>query len=99
MSLTRRRFLATSSAAVAAHVLSGGPRLGAAALTARQRVDRALAGQDVDRPPISLWHHFGLEKEGPARHAAQTLAFHRDYRTDLIKVMSDFPYPKPAGAW
>ncbi|MEO5819583.1 MAG: uroporphyrinogen decarboxylase family protein, partial [Vicinamibacteraceae bacterium] len=66
---------------------------------ARERVNRALAGRDVDRLPISLWHHFGLEKDGPARHAQATLAFHRDYRTDLVKVMSDFPFPKPSGAW
>jgi uroporphyrinogen decarboxylase len=68
-------------------------------LSSRQRVDRVLAGQDVDRPPLSLWHHFGLEKEGPRRHAEQTLAFHRDYGTDLVKVMSDFPYPQPKGEW
>ena len=34
---------------------------GAAALSRKERVDRALAGQDVDRPPFSLWHHFGLK--------------------------------------
>ena len=70
-----------------------------ATLSARARVNRALAGRDVDRPPISLWHHFGLEKEGPARHAQATLAFHRDYQTDLVKVISDFPFPKPSGDW
>jgi uroporphyrinogen decarboxylase len=104
MTLTRRRFLTTTAATAAAQAFAGGAtawaaRQGAARLTPRARVDRALAGRDVDRPPISLWHHFGLEKEGPARHAATTLAFHRDYRTDLVKVMSDFPFPKPAGAW
>ena len=99
MALTRRHFLATSAAAVTAHAVLSRDTLYGAALTSRQRVDRALAGQDVDRPPISLWHHFGLEKEGPARHAAATLVFHRAYQTDLVKVMSDFPFPKPAGAW
>jgi uroporphyrinogen decarboxylase len=96
MPLTRRHFLAASAAALAAPATLVH---GAAALSSRQRLDRALAGRDVDRPPISLWHHFGLEKDGPARHAQATLAFHRDYRTDLVKVMSDFPFPKPAGAW
>ena len=105
MTVTRRRFLAAAAAVAAAR---SAPALGApsvaaaqdrARLSARARVDRALAGRDVDRPPISLWHHFGLEAQGPARHAAATLAFHRDYRTDLVKVMSDFPFPKPAGAW
>ena len=95
---TRRRFLTTSTAALAASAAFPS-HARAAGRTPRERVDRALAGRDVDRSPISLWHHFLLEKEGPARHAAATLAFHRDYRTDLVKVMSDFPFPKPAGAW
>lgn len=65
-------------------------------MSSKERVDHALRGQDVDRPPISLWHHFQLEKFGPRRHAEATLAFHRNYSTDLVKVMSDFPYPTPA---
>ena len=87
---TRREFLLAAAAAPA--LLRGG-------VTARDRVDRAIKGQDVDRPPFSLWHHFGLEKFGPERHAEATLAFHRQHGTDLVKVMSDFPYPKAAGQW
>ena len=85
--LHRRQFLfATASAALAA-----------ARLTPKERIQRALRGQDVDRPPFTLWHHFGLEKRPGERHAQATLDFHRRYRTDLVKVMSDYPYPKPAG--
>ena len=99
MPLTRRRFLNTAVAALAAEAVLTRATLRGGTLSARERVDRALAGRDVDRPPISLWHHFGLEKEGPARHAEATLGFHRDYQTDLVKVMSDFPFPKPSGDW
>jgi uroporphyrinogen-III decarboxylase len=67
------------------------------ALTHRQRVDRALKGGDVDRPPFTFWHHFGLTT--PEAHAKATLDFHHEYRTDVVKVMSDFAYPKPAGKW
>ena len=88
--LNRRLFLAASAAAAAA---------AQPPLSSRQRVDRALAGQSVDRPPRSLWHHFGLERQGAAKHAEAILAFHRDYKTDLVKVMSDFPFPKPKGQW
>jgi hypothetical protein len=63
----------------------------------KERVDRALAGSSVDRPPFSFWHHFGLKT--PEEHAKATLDFHRAYHTDIVKVMSDFPYPKPAGKW
>lgn len=89
--LSRRQLLIScwAAGAVAAKVT----------LSPLERVNRALRGQEVDRPPFSLWHHFGLEKEGPARHAEATLQFHRAYGTDFVKVMSDFPFPKPQGAW
>lgn len=99
MSLTRRTFLTVSAAALAGPRLFGAAAFGAAGLTSKERIDRVLAGREVDRPPLTLWHHFGLEKEGPARHAQATLDFHRQYQTDLVKVMSDFPYPRPAGRW
>jgi len=70
-----------------------------AALTHKQRIDRALKGADVDRPPFSFWHHFGLEMQGPAKHAAATIDFHRKFRTDLVKVMSDFEYPAKPKDW
>ena len=88
--LSRRSFLAAS---VSAAVLRG------ATLTAKERVDRALKGQDVDRPPFSFWHHFLDEDKPPESHARSTLAFHDQFHTDLVKVMSDYPYPKPAAEW
>ncbi|HWB98431.1 MAG TPA: uroporphyrinogen decarboxylase family protein [Bryobacteraceae bacterium] len=87
--LSRRAFLLAAAATP----------LTAASLTPRERVRRALRGQDVDRVPFSFWHHFGLEKFPGDRHAQATLEFHRKFRTDLVKVMSDYPYPKPAGKW
>jgi uroporphyrinogen decarboxylase len=87
---TRRSFLLASAAPAL---------LGGAAMTPRQRIDAALGDLHSDRPPFTLWHHFGLEKQGAEAHARAVLAFHRDYRTDLVKVMSDFPYPKPGGTW
>jgi uroporphyrinogen decarboxylase len=66
-------------------------------MTSKERVVRALQGAEVDRPPFSLWHHFRLHEFPGERHAAATLDFHRKFRTDIVKVMSDFPYPKPEG--
>jgi uroporphyrinogen decarboxylase len=66
-------------------------------VTSKERVDRAIAGRAADRPPFTLWHHFRLEKFPAERHAQATLEFHRKFRTDLVKVMSDYPYPRPAG--
>lgn len=92
--MLRRHFLRTTAALLAplARAAKSKP------LTRKERVDHALAGQEVDRPPFSFWHHFGIST--PEAHAKATLDFHRDYRTDIVKVMSDFPYPKPSsGAW
>lgn len=80
--MNRRQFLL--SAAVAA-----GP-----SMTPKERVRRALKGEDVDRPPFSAWHHFHDTDQPAEAHAKSTLEFHRQFRTDLVKVMSDYPYPK-----
>jgi uroporphyrinogen decarboxylase len=85
--MLRRSFLLGAAASMAR----------AAALSRKERVDRALEGRDVDRPPFSFWHHFGLKTAED--HARATLDFHHQYRTDFVKVMSDFPYPRPAGKW
>jgi uroporphyrinogen decarboxylase len=79
--------------------LAAAQAFGRGGMTSKERVDRALNGEDVDRPPFTAWHHFGLEKLPGDRHAQATLDFHRKFRTDLVKVMSDYPYPKPAGKW
>ncbi len=76
------------------HLPAGG---GSGRMTSRERVDRALMGAEVDRPPFTFWYHFRLDSG--ERHAAATLDFHRRLRTDLVKVMSDFPFPRPAGRW
>ena len=85
----RRTFLAGAAA----------PLFGKKKLTPRERIDAVLRGETPDRPPFSLWHHFGLESQGPEAHAKATLDFQRRYGTDLVKVMSDFPYPQPEGGW
>lgn len=88
--LSRRDLLAGLSTAA---VLRG------AELSSKERVDRVLNGKDVDRTPFTFWHHF-LDENKPAEdHAQSTLAFHQKFHTDLVKVMSDYPYPKPSGAW
>src|SRR4249919_3160497 len=71
----------------------------AASLTPKERIDRVLSSRDVDRLPYTCWYHFLDEKQSGKVHAENTLGFHRKFRTDLIKVMSDYPYPKPAGRW
>ncbi len=89
--LSRREFLLSSTTAALA--------LGAPALTPRQRVDRAIRGEAVDRTPFTFWYHFLDETKPPEQHAASTLDFHRRFGTDLVKVMSDYPYPRGKAEW
>ena len=89
--IRRRDFFLQSAATASLFAASSGK------LSHKERVQRALKGEEVDRPPFSFWHHFGLKT--PEAHAQATLDFHRAYRTDIVKVMSDFPYPKPSGQW
>ncbi|MEW5977904.1 MAG: uroporphyrinogen decarboxylase family protein [Acidobacteriota bacterium] len=62
-----------------------------------ERVKATLRGERVDRLPFTFWHHFGLQKEPGERHAEATLEFYRKFDVDILKVMSDFPYPLPEG--
>jgi uroporphyrinogen decarboxylase len=96
--MDRRSFL--RSAAAAASLALTRPVFGktAATLTHKERVDRALAGQDLDRPPFTFYHHY--KRPTPQLEAQDHLQFHRTYNTDIVKVMNDFDYPKSTnGKW
>jgi len=97
--MNRRKFLAVAAAMAGAAMAQPmvGQVAGRASLSRKERVDRALAGKDVDRVPFTHWHHFGPQTAEV--HAKATLDYHARYRTDIVKVMSDFDYPKPAGNW
>jgi uroporphyrinogen decarboxylase len=98
--MNRRKFLSTAAAtagfALATPVF--GKKTGSSALSHKERVDRALRGQDLDRPPFTFYHHY---KRPTAQLEAQDhLEFHRTYNTDIVKVMNDFDYPQSTtGKW
>ena len=52
----------------------------------RERVDAAVRGQPVDRPPISAWRHFVDQESNAADLARAMLAWYRDYDWDFLKV-------------
>jgi uroporphyrinogen decarboxylase len=98
--MNRRRFLSSAAASASlalAHPVFG-KKTGSSALSHKERVDRALRGQDVDRPPFTFYQHY---KRPTAQLEAQDhLAFHRAYKTDIVKVMNDFDYPQSkTGKW
>jgi|GEM_PF-117665 uroporphyrinogen decarboxylase len=92
--LNRRQFLSSAAAATALAALQSSPFSFAkpAKLTHKERVDRALAGRDLDRPPFTFWHHY--KRPTAQLEAKDHLEFHRTYNTDIVKVMNDFDYPK-----
>lgn len=98
--MNRRRFL--RSVAATAGLAFTRPSFplsnGTASMTHKERVDRALRGQDLDRPPFTFYLHY---KRPTAQQEAQDhLDFHRRYKTDIVKVMNDFDYPKSTtGKW
>jgi uroporphyrinogen decarboxylase len=57
-----------------------------AAMTPRERVWAALAGEPVDRPPVSFWGHF-YHRESSAHDLVEaTLEHQREYAWDWIKL-------------
>jgi len=93
--IDRRNFLRLTAAT--AGVVLARPAFGAT-LSHKERVDRALRGQDLDRPPFTFYHHY--KRPTPQLEAQDHLAFHRAYSTDIVKVMNDFDYPKSTtGKW
>ncbi len=57
-----------------------------------ERVEAALAGEAVDRPPVSLWHHFPEQDQTAEALAASTLAWQERYDNDFIKFMPPGDY-------
>jgi uroporphyrinogen decarboxylase len=62
------------------------------AMTPRERVLAALAGQDVDRPPVSLWQHFPERDQSAAALAESTRWWQGLLDLDFIKLMPPGDY-------
>ena len=89
--MNRRDFLLTT-AAISTSALAQSK------MTPKERVNLILAGRKPDRAPFTFWHHFGDAKLPGIKHAAATLEFQRKYHLDIVKVMSDYVYPKGSAA-
>ena len=66
-------------------------------MTKIERLRAALAGKAIDRPPFSVWYHFGTQHASPERTAQVHLEFLEAYDLDFLKVMNDYDYPMPKG--
>jgi uroporphyrinogen decarboxylase len=54
-------------------------------MTHWERVRAAIRGEEVDRPPISLWRHWPVDDQDPAALALATVQWQKDYDFDLVK--------------
>jgi uroporphyrinogen decarboxylase len=66
-------------------------------MTKIERVRAAVAGGEVDRPPFTVWYHFGLQHAPAERTAEAHVEFFETYDLDWLKVMNDYSYPMPRG--
>ncbi|MBT8363771.1 MAG: hypothetical protein KJP23_03635 [Deltaproteobacteria bacterium] len=62
-----------------------------------ERVDRVLNGEAVDRPPVTLWYHFGVQHAGGEQFAKIATEYFNFYDFDYLKVMNDYFYQPPEG--
>lgn len=61
-------------------------------MTKTQRIKAAIAGEEVDRIPYSLWTHMpGIDLE-PKLNAKKTYEFYKTYDVDFIKTMNNGMY-------
>lgn len=55
-------------------------------MSKRERLEAAIAGDPVDRPPVAIWRHFPVDDQDPAELANSVLTFQRLYDFDFVKV-------------
>ncbi|MBN1965447.1 MAG: uroporphyrinogen decarboxylase [Anaerolineae bacterium] len=55
-------------------------------LTKRERLEKAIAGEAVDRVPVALWRHWPGDDQRAADLARSTVEFQQRYDWDLVKV-------------
>jgi len=54
--------------------------------THRERIQAAIKGETIDRPPVALWRHFPVDDQSSETLANATLHFQSNYDFDLVKV-------------
>lgn len=54
--------------------------------THRERMQAALRGEIIDRPPVALWRHFPVDDQSAKSLADAHLHYQQNYDFDLVKV-------------
>lgn len=53
----------------------------------RERLERAIAGEKVDRAPVALWRHWPGDDQRYADLARSTIDYQHDYNWDFVRLM------------
>ena len=53
----------------------------------RERLERAIAGESLDRVPVALWRHWPGDDQRYADLARSVIDFQHDYNWDFVRVM------------
>lgn len=53
----------------------------------RERLERAIAGETVDRAPVALWRHWPGDDQRYTDLARSTIDFQHEYNWDFVRVM------------
>lgn len=56
-------------------------------MSRRERIDAALQGAEVDRPPVTFWRHFPGRDHAAEPLAEATVEFQRRFNLDLVRVV------------
>lgn len=55
-------------------------------LTHRERLEKMIAGEKIDRLPVALWRHFPVDDQSADGLAAATINFQQSYDFDFVKI-------------
>jgi len=61
-------------------------------VTKKERIQAALAGKQVDRPPVALWRHWPIDDQDAELLAERALDFQQRYDWDFIKIPPSSTY-------
>lgn len=57
-----------------------------AEMTKRERIQAAISGKAVDRPPVAFWRHWPVDDQDAESLARATVDFYRRFDFDFIKI-------------
>ncbi|HEY9053254.1 MAG TPA: uroporphyrinogen decarboxylase family protein [Rectinemataceae bacterium] len=64
-------------------------------MTKRERLSKTFRGEKTDRVPVSIYQHSTVHDRGVEPFVEYTLAFHKRFDPDYVKVMYDELYDTP----